>query len=402
MPGTGRRIGARPQSSLASHRIDWAHEGGGLTVSGGGNAFGPIWLASVRDLQWRWRRFFLAALATGLVFGLALMMSGVANSFTVEVRDTVNEFGARSWFVPTGSAGPFTVAAAFPASVAGKIERDPGVTAAAPILVSRALTSGALSASGSSTATASSERDVNVIGVVPGALGSPHVSDGQPLHRQDSAVVDESLGVHVGEQIALNGTRFNVVGRVRGVTYFAGIPAVFVTLGAADRLTADGRPLATAVLVRGTPMHPIQGFSALTAAQVRADLARPTTQAAKTIQLIELLLWLVAAGIIGAIIYLSALERRGDFAVLKAVGTPSSHLFIGLVIQAVLIALGAAVIGALVEIPMSGSSQMAVRIAGSDYLRVPVVAVVVGILASILPARRAARVDPAIAFGGGK
>ena len=51
---------------------------------------------------------------------------------------------------------------------------------------------------------------------------------------------------------------------------------------------------------------------------------------------------------------------------------------------------------------MSGSSQMAVRLSGSDYLAVPVVAVIVGILASILPARRAARVDPAIAFGGGK
>jgi len=156
------------------------------------------------------------------------------------------------------------------------------------------------------------------------------------------------------------------------------------------------------VLARGMPLRSTSGFTALTDAQVRADLARPTAQAAETIKLIEYLLWLVAAGIIGAIVYLSALERRGDFAVLKAVGTPSSHLFFGLVIQAVLIALGAAIVGILVEIPMSGTSQMAVRLAQSNYLAVPVVAVIVGVVASVPPARRAARVDPALAFGGGK
>jgi putative ABC transport system permease protein len=329
------------------------------------------------------------------------MMSGVANSFSVEVHDTVNALGARWWFVPTGSSGPFTVAAPFPASISGLVEKDHGVTAAAPILVSRALTSGALS-SGSTTAPASSERDVNVIGVIPGGLGSPRVVEGQPLRGQDSAVVDESLGVRVGQHIALNDIKFQVVGLVNGVTYFAGVPVVFVSLEAADQFTANGEPLATAVLVRGTPSQSVKGFTALSQAQVRSDLSRPTSQAAMTIQLIEFLLWIVAAGIIGAIIYLSALERRGDFAVLKAVGTPSSHLFIGLVIQAVLIALGAAVIGALVEIPMSASSQMAVRLSGADYVAVPVVAVIVGVLASIGPARRAARVDPAIAFGGGK
>lgn len=140
----------------------------------------------------------------------------------------------------------------------------------------------------------------------------------------------------------------------------------------------------------------------LTDAPARADLGRPTTQAAKTIQLIEVLLWIVAAGIIGAIVYLSALERKGDFAVLKAVGTPSSHLFFGLVIQAILMALAAAAIGILVEIPMAGAASMAVRLAPANYLAVPIVAVIVGVVASVLPARQAARVDPAIAFGGGK
>ena len=365
-------------------------------------ALGPIWLASVRDLQWRSRRFLLAVLATGLVFGLALMISGVANSFNVEVDNTVAALGARAWFVPTGSLGPFTVAAPFPASEAGAIRQIPGVTAANPILVSRALTGGAITTPDSTPTSVSSEQAVNLIGVEPGGVGSPRVAEGRSLGSGDSAVVDQSLGVKVGQKIALNGTRFTVNGLVNGVTYFAGQPVVFVTLRAADALTADGHALATAVLAKGRPIRSTSGFTSLTDTQVRADLGRPTAQAAETIRLIEYLLWLVAAGIIGAIVYLSALERRGDFAVLKAVGTPSSHLFSGLVIQAVLMALGAAIVGILVEIPMSGTSQMAVRLGPANYLAVPVVAVIIGVVASIPPARRAARVDPAIAFGAGK
>ncbi len=361
-----------------------------------------VCLVSLRDLQWRSRRFLLAAVAAGLVFAVALLMSGVANSFAVEIQNTVRTLGATTWLVRAGSPGPFTDPSPFPVGDATAGAPAAGGSGGDPISVGRALTSGALPSSSSAGDRSASLRDVNVLGVVPGGIGSPSVVAGRPLEGNRSLVANDSLGVGVGQRLALNGLVFTVVGLVDGVTYYAGQPAVFVSLTAADRVSANGEPLATAVLVKGTPRHAVPGFTELTDAQVRADLGRPTTEADKTIQLIEVLLWFVAAGIIGAIVYLSALERRGDFAVLKAVGTPSSHLFAGLVIQAVLMALGAAVIGVLVEIPMAGGSQMAVRLSPSDYLAVPVVALAVGVMASVLPARRAARVDPAIAFGGGK
>lgn len=355
-------------------------------------------LVSARDLQWRFLRFLLAAMATGLVFGVALMMSGVSNSFSVEITNTLKALGTPTWIVPDGSPGPFTDPTAFPASDVTAVRRVSGITEADPILVGRALTAGAVTSARASDA----ESDVNVLGIVPGGVGAPEVVAGRPVRGQDSAVLDESIGARVGQRVALNGVLFNVVGLVSGVTYFAGEPVVFVTLHAAERLNTGGAPLATAILARGVPHGPIPGFTLLDNAQVRSDLARPTAQAAQTIQLIEVLLWLVAAGIIGAIVYLSALERRRDFAVLKAVGTPSTFLFAGLMLQAMTLAIGAAAIGVVAEIPMSGGSAMAVRLSAFDYLAVPIVAVVVGVVASVIPARRAGRVDPAIAFGSGK
>jgi putative ABC transport system permease protein len=349
-------------------------------------------------MQWRFVRFLVAAMATGLVFGVALMMSGVSNSFSVEITNTISALGTPTWIVPAGSPGPFTDPTAFPASDVDAIRRVPGITAADPMLVGRALTTGALRVGG----TTGAEIGVNVLGIVPGGVGAPKVITGHPVRGQDSAVVDDSIGARVGQRIALNGVQFTVVGLVEGVTYFAGEPVVFVTLQAAERLNTGSSPLATAILARGVPHHAIPGFSLLDTPQVRTDLARPIAQASQTIQLIEVLLWLVAAGIIGAIVYLSALERRRDFAVLKAVGTPSPFLFAGLMLQAITLALAAAAIGVVAEIPMSHGSAMAVRLSAVDYLSVPTVAIVVGILASVMPARRAARVDPAIAFGSGK
>ena len=350
-----------------------------------------IVLASLRDLQWRSRRFLLAAVATGLVFGLALMMSGVANSFSVEVRNTVAAVGAETWLVRTGSSGPFSAPAPFPLSEASVVAGVPGVVAEATLFVGRAVSSGP-----------AGETNVNVLGVVPGGLGSPAVVRGAALTGNGGVVADVSLGDKVGQTVLLNSSWFTVVGLVNGVTYFAGQPVVFMSMRAADRLDASGLPLATAILVKGAPKRPVPGFTALSDAQVRSDLGRPTTQAAKTIKLIEILLWIVAAGIIAAILYLSALERRNDFAVLKAVGAPGWHLFLGLVLQAVVMALGAVVIGVVVEAIIAPTSAMAVRVSAGDYAAVPIVAVAGGVLASIVPARRAAAVDPSLAFGGGK
>ena len=354
-----------------------------------GSAIGSIGLASVRDLQWRTRRFFVAAIATGLVFAVALMMSGIANSFSVEVRDTVSAVGAQTWLVRSGSPGPFTDTAAFPTKDASALEGVRGVSAAAPLLVGHALSSGTLGA-----------KDVNVLGVEPGRLGSPQVVQGRRLGNGADVVVDASLQAKVGQVIVLNGSRFKVVGLVSGVTYFAGQPVVFMPIAAADRLDTNGLPLATAILVQGVPKVPITGFTALSDAQVRSDLARPTREAVQTIKLVEILLWLVAAGIIATIIYLSALERRGDFAVLKALGSTTTLLFVGLAAQAVAVSLAAAVIAAILSNFMTGLFAQPVDIPGSAFIVLPLSALVVGLLASLAALRRAASVDPAAAFAG--
>jgi putative ABC transport system permease protein len=99
-------------------------------------------------------------------------------------------------------------------------------------------------------------------------------------------------------------------------------------------------------------------------------------------------------------VYLSALERLRDFAVFKAIGVPARSILAGLALQAVVVALLAAALGAILAQLLAPLFPMLVVVPASAYMALPVVAIVIGLLASLAGLRRAVSVDPALAFGG--
>ncbi|BCI92311.1 hypothetical protein NIIDMKKI_75170 [Mycobacterium kansasii] len=88
--------------------------------------------AALRDMQWRKRRLFIAVLSTGLIFGMTLVLTGLANGFRVEAQHTVDSMGVDQFVVKTGAAGPFLGSTPFPDTDLARVAAEPGVTAAAP------------------------------------------------------------------------------------------------------------------------------------------------------------------------------------------------------------------------------------------------------------------------------
>ena len=111
------------------------------------------------------------------------------------------------------------------------------------------------------------------------------------------------------------------------------------------------------------------------------------------------LLWVVAALIVGSMIYVSALERTRDFAVFKAVGVPTRSILAGLILQAVIVAILAAALGAGLSLLLGPLFPMRCDIPQAAFVALPIVAVLIGLLASVAGLRRAVTVDPAMAFG---
>jgi len=226
------------------------------------------------------------------------------------------------------------------------------------------------------------------------------VRDGRALARSGEVVADRSVGLPLGGTLNLGGTPFRIVGRTTGASYYGGTPVVFITLEDAQRLMLGGAPLATAVVVRGTPTSAPPGLRIVTNADVEKDLRRPLEKATQTIDFLKVLLWIIAAGIIGSVLYLQALERIRDFAVFKATGVSSSTLLVGIALQALVLAGLAAVAALFLAWLLTPTMAMNIEISRSSYVALPVVAIVVGLVSSVFGLRRAVTVDPALAFGG--
>lgn len=344
---------------------------------------------TLRDLQWRRRRFVIAIVGTSLVFAMTLVLTGLSNGFRVEANDTVDALGFDAYLVKSGPAGPFIGSPPFPQTEVAKVAALPGVTAAVPLVYTA-----------TTVPDGDSTRNVNVFGAPPGGPGMPPITTGAYPSGPDEVAVSSVLGSAVADDLEIGSTSLRIVGIVADSTALAGQPNVFLTVDGAQRMGYGSQPIVTSVGIVGSPAQVPDGYRTIDRAGAVADLMRPMTSAVSAIKMIAALLWVVAALIVGSVIYLSALERTRDFAVLKAVGVSTRSVLAGLCLQAVIVAVVAALLGGLISLALVPVFPMRVVVPTSAFLLLPIVGVVIGLLASVAGMRRAVTIDPALAFGG--
>jgi putative ABC transport system permease protein len=95
---------------------------------------------------------------------------------------------------------------------------------------------------------------------------------------------------------------------------------VYLTLHDAQAAVLGGRPVVTAVVTSGVPSVVPDGLITLTNHGVVDGTLASLSGALRTIRQSRTIMWVVAAVIILALVYVSALQRVRDFAVLKALG----------------------------------------------------------------------------------
>lgn len=342
-------------------------------------------IAALRDLQWRKRRFVIAIVGTGLVFAMTLVLTGLAYGFKVEATRTVDSLGLDGFLVKTGATGPFLGSSAFPAT---KLQVQ-DVDIAVPLVYGSA-----------TTPDGDSARSVNIFGAPERGPGIPSMESGRPPTEPHEAAVSSTMHRSIGDTVEVGTRNLQVVGIVDDSTALAGQPNVFLTVTGAQKLLFSGQSLISSIGVKGIPERAPSGFKLIDRAGAIDDLLRALTGARQAMTLMAGLLWVVAALIVGSMIYMSALERTRDFAVFKAVGVPTRSILSGLAMQAVIVAVLAALLGGVLSVLLGPLFPMRVDIPRAAFLLLPVVAITIGVLASLAGLRRAVTVDPALAFGG--
>ncbi|MEE8603186.1 FtsX-like permease family protein [Euzebya tangerina] len=326
-----------------------------------------MWLLLVRDLRFRRSRIILTSLGTGLVLTMVLIVTGISGGFDAAARDTVTTLHQGPWLLPEGVTGPFTSASAFPVSELGDLPPDVEATPTA-ITRSVALDENAVS------------QDVVLIGLPVGTIvGGQMVSE--------LLITSEEAGFEGGSEITVGGRLANVADGVPGLTLFAGTPIVIAPLPFVQAAVFEGADVATAAFLSGRPVPAPRGFAVLSRDAVIADSLRSVSDANDTIAIVRVLLLLVAAILIGAVVYVSALERRREFALLKAVGARGRRLMVGVLTQALVIATIGSFIAVVLEVLLSGAFPMAVSVDGADYLTLAVITVISAAAASLVGLR---------------
>ncbi|OBJ54818.1 ABC transporter permease [Mycobacterium sp. 1423905.2] len=345
--------------------------------------------AALRDMQWRKRRLVIAIVSTGLIFGMTLVLTGLANGFRVEAENTVDSLGVDAFVVKAGAAGPFLGSTPFVDADLARVATAPGVVAAAP-----------LACVGTIMKDGASGRNITAFGAPDRGPGMPQVSVGRAPSRPDEVAVSSTLGRRVGDTIQVGVHELRIVGLVPNSTALAKIPNVFLTTQGLQQVSYNGQPMITSIGIVGTAQRLPDGYHSYDRAGAVNDLLRPLKVAVNSISIVAVLLWIVAALIVGSVVYLSALERLRDFAVFKAIGTPTRSIMAGLALQALVVSLFAALVGMVLSKLLAPLFPMIVAVPISAYAALPGVAVVTGLLASLAGLRRVMAVDPALAFGG--
>jgi predicted acylesterase/phospholipase RssA/CRP-like cAMP-binding protein len=344
-----------------------------------------VLLLTLRDLQLRATRFGAVVLGTSVVFALLFLMTGLTEQFHREPRDAVQAIGAGAWLLREGASGAFTSGATMPADVASAID-DPD---AAPVVVAR-----------HSIAEGGTHTDVVVVGFDAGRLGEPTLVDGRLPATGEEIVIDDSSGLALGADAVVGPNRYVVSGHTDRTTMFAGMPLVFMDIEAARSLLYRNQELVSAFLVEQAPAEIPEGLRVHAPEAIAEDAMRPLERSISSVNLIRVLLWFVAAMIIGTMTYLSALERRRDVAVLKAVGASTGQLAASIALQSALVALAAALVASVLQVALVPIFPLEVVVPGRALVQVPLIAVAVALGSGAVGLRKAVRTDPALAFAG--
>lgn len=344
-------------------------------------------ITALRDLQWRLRRFIVAAVGTGLVFALTLVLAGLTHGFRVEGEHVVDSLGIDRYVIQSAAVGPFMGSSRFPEEEAGVIARLPGVDAAVPVVYGNTILQDS-----------AEPQNVNIYGVPGSAM--PPIKSGRAPNKPDEIAMSTTMKRNVGDDVEVGTGKLHIVGLVEKSTTLAGQPNAFLTVVGAQALMYTGQPVVSAIGLRGSPAELPEGYRVVDRAGAVDDMVRPLNGARMALSYMSVLLWWVAGLIVGSLIYLSALERTRDFAVFKALGVSTWMVLAGLALQAVAVAVAAALLGGILALVLGPLFPMLVAVTGSSFSLLMLTAVVIGLVASLAGVRHAVSVDPVMAFGG--
>ena len=357
-----------------------------------------------RNLFAQPRRLTASAVGVGLAVMLILLLDGLWAGIRQQATVYTDKVGAELYVFQPGVRDLTAGTSVLPISTLDTVRADPDVAWASPVRSSYVI----LQLHGRKVAT-------YVIGSVPGEHGGAwSITSGRAPVADDEVVLGNVLaerhGLKVGDQLEVMGRSLRIVG-LSDTNGFM-ISFVFVTHAAFDSIS--GSPGTTNAILIGTQAPNAvathlraAGLNVLPRATVEAnDLKFATGIFGSPVRLMVGIGLAAGTMIIALAAYTTVVERRREYGIVKAMGASRARLVRLALIQTFtiaglgLIAGGALFLGGRALIDYYRPQFLVVLTAGSVG-RAAAAAFGMALLAAIIPARRLAKLEPAVAYRSG-
>lgn len=399
-----------------------------------------------RDIRHNLGRFSLTAFGLGLLLMIVMGMVGIYRGMIQDATLLIDRVGADLWIVQNGTRGPFAEVSRVPKSLLDRVAVVPG------ILSSREFVYHTVQREHSGK-----PLRMAVLGLSwPGDRGEwlPLVKGRALAQSRFEMIVDEKLGIPLGETLRLGKETYTVVGVTRGMVSSGGDGIAFFSVsdaqaiqfdtpgeavrverasryaraakadiglsqpvlierarGTSSSIPALGPPTLSAVMATLGPgvdlasvlsiMSAWSDVSIYTTEDQRQLMLKGTVEMArKQIGLFTALLTFISAIIMALILYTLTLEKLHEIALLKLIGAPNRVILSMILQQALFLAAVGYGVAYVLGQRIFPNFPRRVILLEDDLLTLAAIVFIISVLASVLGIYRAVRVDPNEALSG--
>jgi putative ABC transport system permease protein len=369
----------------------------------------------LKDMRYRQARVVLTALGITVLISLILLLGGIMNGMRIQARQYVESTGADLWISAEGSGGAFIGFSLVVEEYMAFLNAGQGLVpnSASPLVFAQARPN----------VRGKSSKAI-VVGYKLGQLGGPkRAIEGRmftPSNFEDyrpedpipyEVVVDEKMGLEIGEQITLGDEKVRVVGKTSSLMFVLDTPLLFMDVRIAQKLLLGNTPHVNMMVARVNENFPVPEV-ATQYDEFETIEARTLTQTAgniieyyvdepmKAVQFLRVMLWLAAGILVGMITYVTMLEKTQEIGVLKAIGAANGYVMALLLKQVALMSAIGVILGLILSYVFAAAAPIFVEIHFVESIIVACISFIVCCGSGYLAARRAITVDPMIAFRG--
>ena len=347
------------------------------------------------------RRLAASVLGVGLAVMLILLLDGMWAGIRQQSTVYTDSVGADLYVLQPGVRDLTPGASSLPLTSLKTVRADRDVTWAAPVRTAFVI----LQLHGRKVAMA-------VVGSVPGQRGGPWSLSAGRAPRADSEVtvgrvVARRHGIDVGDEVNVLGQSLRVVGISNSTGFMTDY--AFVTHAALSRLSDTPGTTSTILVgsrdaVATADRLRAGGLNILSRQQVAANDLKFTTGIFGSPIRLMVGIGLVAGTLIIALTaYTAIIERRREYGIVKALGASTARLVRIAFTQTIALAVMGLAAGWLLflggrAVMATTRPQFTVLLTGGAFGRAIIAAIVMSVVAAIIPARRLASLEPAVAY----